>query len=75
MPEGREAPPERGFSPIVARFADETPDASLEEMQLIAAALAALPTSPKLALAVLRELVRLRQLMTVQSVFEDFVVV
>jgi hypothetical protein len=59
----------------VARFALEAPDVSLEETQLVAAALAALPTSPKLALPLLRELVRVRQLVTVQSVFEDFVVV
>ncbi len=58
----------------VARFALEEPDVTLEETQLVAAALA-LPTSPKLARAVLRELVRVRQLVTVQSVFEDFVVV
>jgi hypothetical protein len=48
---------------------------SLEEAQLVAAALAALPASRQLALPVLRELVRLRRLVTVQSVFEDFVVV
>jgi hypothetical protein len=47
---------------------------TLEETQLVAAALAALPTSPTLARAVLRELVQVRQLVTVQSVFEDFVV-
>jgi hypothetical protein len=34
-----------------------------------------MPTSPKLARAVHRELVQVRQLVTVQSVFEDFVVV
>jgi hypothetical protein len=59
----------------VARFALEEADVTLEETQLVTAALAALPTSPKLARAVLRELVQVRQLVTVQSVFEDFVVV
>ncbi len=59
----------------IARYADEVPDVSLEETQLFAAALAALLTSPKLALPVLRELVRVRRLVTVQSVVEDFVVV
>jgi hypothetical protein len=34
-----------------------------------------LPTAPKLALPVLRELVRVRQFVTVQRVFEDYVVV
>jgi hypothetical protein len=59
----------------VSRFLEEAPKVSLEEAQLVAAALAALPTIPRLALPVLRELVRERQLVTVQSVFEDFVVV
>jgi hypothetical protein len=59
----------------IARLLDEAPDVSLEEAQLVAAALAALPTTPKLALPVLRELVRVRQLVTVQSVFEEFVVI
>ncbi len=59
----------------VARFAVEAPDVTLEEMQLVAAALAVLPTSRDLALPLLRELVRVRQLVTVQSVFADFVVV
>jgi hypothetical protein len=58
----------------VARFALEASDA-LEETQHVAAALAALPSSRVLALALLRELVRGRQLVTVQSVFENFVVV
>ena len=56
----------------VARFLEEAPGVSLEETQLVAAALAALPKAPKLALPVLRELVRVRQLVTVQSVFEDY---
>lgn len=59
----------------VARFVAEAPDVSLEETQLVAAALAALPASPELARPVLRELVRVRRLVTVQSVFEDYVVV
>jgi hypothetical protein len=59
----------------LGQFAAEASDVSLEEAQLVAAALAALPASRQLALPVLRELVRLRRLVTVQSVFEDFVVV
>jgi hypothetical protein len=59
----------------VARFNLEAPDVTLEETQLVAAALVAPPASPKLARAVLRELVQACQLVTVQSVFEDFVVV
>ncbi len=58
----------------IARFANEPDNVSLEETQLVAAALAALPTCPKLALPLLRELVRVGQLVTVQSVFDDFVV-
>jgi hypothetical protein len=34
-----------------------------------------LPIAPRVALPMLREFVRARQLVTVQSVFEDFVVV
>lgn len=59
----------------ISRFLEEAPGVSLEETQLVAAALGALPTAPKLALPVLRELIRVRQLVTVPSVFEDFVVV
>jgi hypothetical protein len=59
----------------VARFALEPSDVTLEETQLVAAALVALPSSRDLALPLLRELVRVRQLVTVQSDFEDFVVV
>jgi hypothetical protein len=59
----------------VARFALEEPDVTLEETQLVAAALAALATCPQIARPVLREFARVRQLVTVQSVFEDFVVV
>ena len=58
----------------VARFLTET-DASLAEAQLVSAALSALPIAPRVALPMLREFVRARQLVTVQSVFEDFVVV
>ena len=50
----------------VARFAAEAPDASLEETQLVAAALAALSACPELARPVLLELVRVRRLITVQ---------
>jgi hypothetical protein len=57
----------------LSRFADEATDVSLEEIQLVTAALAALPRARELALPVLREFVRGRQLVTVQSVFEDFV--
>jgi hypothetical protein len=42
-------------------------------VQLITAALAALPGAPELARPVLRELARHRQLATVEAVFEDFV--
>jgi hypothetical protein len=47
-------------------------DASLEEVQLVTAALAALPTTPELARSVLRELARHRRLSTVESVFHNF---
>jgi hypothetical protein len=57
----------------VARFLTET-DASLEEALLVSGALSALPVAPQVALPMLREFVRARQLVTVQSVFEDFVV-
>jgi hypothetical protein len=57
----------------IARFLTETADASLEEAQLVTAALSALPAAPRVALPMLREFVRARQLVTVQSVFEDFV--
>jgi hypothetical protein len=59
----------------LARFLAETSDASLEEAQLISAALAALPAAPQVALPMLRGFVRARDLVTVQSVFGDFVVV
>jgi hypothetical protein len=57
----------------LARFVDEEANVSLEEAQLIAAALSALPTAAYLARPVLRELVRARQLVTVTRVFEDVV--
>ena len=57
----------------LARFAEEARDVSLEEVQLVTAALAALPTAKHVALPVLRELVKRRRPVTVQSVFEDFV--
>jgi hypothetical protein len=57
----------------LARFVDEEADVSLEEAQLVAAGLAALPVAPHFARPVLRELVRVRQLVTVSSVFDDVV--
>jgi hypothetical protein len=57
----------------LARFVDEEANVSLEEAQLITAALAALPAAAYLARPVLRELVRARQLVTVTTVFEDVV--
>jgi hypothetical protein len=59
----------------ISRFLEEAADVSLEETQVVTAALAALPTAPQVALPTLREFVRARQLVTVQSIFEDFVVV
>jgi hypothetical protein len=63
---------ERAAGRWVSRFVEETPDASLDEVQLITAALAALPRSPELARPVLRELIRHRRLSTVEGVFGDF---
>jgi hypothetical protein len=57
----------------VSRFLDETPEVSLEEVQLVMSALAALPKAPELARPVLRELARYRGLSTVEDVFSDFV--
>jgi hypothetical protein len=57
----------------LSRFVDECNGVSLEEAQLVSAALAALPTAPYLARPVLRELVQARRLVTVKSVFEDVV--
>jgi hypothetical protein len=59
----------------LSRFVDESAEVSLEEAQLVSAALAALLTAPQLARPVLRELVRVRQLVTVTSVFQDGVAV
>jgi hypothetical protein len=59
----------------LGRYAFEASEVTLEEVQLVASALAALPASPNLALPLLRGLVRVRQLVTVDSVFDDFVVV
>jgi hypothetical protein len=53
----------------LTRFVDEVEEVSLEETQIVAAALVALPTAPHLARPVLRELVRVRQIVTVMSVF------
>jgi hypothetical protein len=66
---------ERAASRWISRFLEETPDASLEEVQLITAGLATLPRAPELARPVLRELARHRRLSTVEGVFEDFVTV
>jgi hypothetical protein len=49
------------------------PDASLEEVQLVTAALGALRTAPELARPILRQLVRHRRLSTLESVFNEFV--
>jgi hypothetical protein len=57
----------------ISRFLEETPDASIEEVQLVTAALSALQAAPEVARPVLREFVRHRQLSTIESVFEDFV--
>jgi hypothetical protein len=57
----------------VSRFLEETADASLEEVQVVTAALASLPSAPELARPVLRELIRHRRLSTMASVFSDFV--
>jgi hypothetical protein len=59
----------------IARFVEETRDATLEEVQLLTAALAALRTAPEVARPVLRELARYRNLSTVESVFRDFAMV
>jgi hypothetical protein len=65
--------PDVGGPRWLSRFVDECSDVSLEETQLVGAALAALPTAPYLARPVLRELVQARKLVTVTSVFEDAV--
>jgi hypothetical protein len=48
---------------------------SLAELELLAAAFAALPTAPQIARPVLRVLAEAYRLVTVKSVFEDFIVV
>jgi hypothetical protein len=63
---------ERAAGRWISRFLEETPDASLEEVQLVTAALTALRRAPELARPVLRELIRHRNLSTVESVFADF---
>jgi hypothetical protein len=57
----------------ISRFVEEADGVSFEEAQLVATALAALPTAPLLARPVLRELVRARRLVTGESVLEDVV--
>ena len=57
----------------ISRFLEETPDASLEEVQLLATALTALVRMPALARPMLREFASHRGLSTVSSVFADFV--
>jgi hypothetical protein len=57
----------------LARFVDEIEGVSLEEAQLVSAALAALPTAPSVARPVLRELVRVYSLVTVRGVFQDVI--
>jgi hypothetical protein len=59
----------------VSRFIDEAGDVPLEEIQLIVAALSALPAAPHLARPVLREFVQARQIVTVRSIFEDVMTV
>lgn len=63
----------RAAAKWLARFTLEAPSVSLEEAQLVAAALAALPVVPALARPVLREFAQGRGLLTVRSVFDDFV--
>jgi hypothetical protein len=63
---------ERAAGRWVSRFLEETPNASLEEVQLVTAGLAVLPRSPALARPVLREIARHRGLSTVESVFRNF---
>jgi hypothetical protein len=60
----------RAASRWAQRFQAESADVSLEEGQLVAAALAALPTLPNLARPVLREIARSRRMLTVKAVFD-----
>jgi hypothetical protein len=57
----------------ISRFLEETPDAMVEEIQILSAAFSALRTVPELARPVLREFARHRRLSSVESVFRDFV--
>src|SRR5947207_8088135 len=57
----------------LTRVVDEADGVSLEEAQLVSAALAALPTAPHLARPVLRDLARVRRIVTVNAVFQDAV--
>jgi hypothetical protein len=57
----------------ISRFVEETPDAVIEEVQILTAALSALKTVPELARPILREFARHRRLTTVDGVFADFV--
>jgi hypothetical protein len=72
-PRGRTTKYQRAAGRWISRFLEETPDASLEEAQLVSAALTALPRAPELARPVLRELARHRRLATVEGVLNDFV--
>ena len=57
----------------LSRFVEECDGVSIEEAQLVSAALAALPTAAYLARPVLRELVEARRLVTVKRIFADVV--
>jgi hypothetical protein len=57
----------------LSRFVDETDEVPFEELQLVSAALAALPTAPYLARPILREFVQARRLVTVTAVFESVI--
>jgi hypothetical protein len=59
----------------LSRYLAEAPDASLAEAHVLAGALSALPAAPRVALPMLRGFVRVRNLVTVRSVFDDAVVV
>jgi hypothetical protein len=60
----------RAASRWAQRFQAGCADVSLEEGQLVSAALAALPAHPKLALPVLRELAQGRRLIIVRAVLD-----
>jgi hypothetical protein len=57
----------------LGRFALETPNVSLEETRLFAAALAALPLVSAAARPLLPELASARGLVSVRAVFDDFI--